>query len=121
MALEFTFAVTPDEHGIYDGRELARQFIGSAYRLLVPYVNACPACSDNLFNVIADRVIEELHQRGRDKGGMEGFFYSALKGEERDRGGQAHFAAATETTIEMLREAGATHEHGDDDTPLDGA
>ena len=115
MALQFTFAVTPDEHGVYDGRELARQFIGTAYRLLVPYVNACPACSDNLFNVIADRVIEELHRQGRDKGDLEGFFYSILKGEERDSGAKAHFAAATETTLEMLHQGNATaHEHGDD-------
>ena len=114
MALEFTFDVKPDEHGVYDGRDLARQFIGTAYRLLVPYVNACQPCADALFMVVANRVIEELHQRGHDKGRLEGFFYSALKGEERESGWQAHFAAATDATLEMLRDAGATHEHGDD-------
>jgi len=42
MRLEFTIRVEPDEHGVFDGRELARQLIGNAYRLLVPYVRACP-------------------------------------------------------------------------------
>jgi hypothetical protein len=52
---EFTFAVEPDEHGIFDGRELARKFIGSAYHLLVPYVSAC---ADNPFSAMANGVIE---------------------------------------------------------------
>jgi hypothetical protein len=68
MPLEFTYRVEPDEHGVCDGRELARQMIGNAYRLLVPYVNACPACADKLFGVIANRTIEELHQDAREKG-----------------------------------------------------
>jgi hypothetical protein len=42
MAIEFTFDVKPDEHGIFDGRELARQFISSAFRLLVPLHQRMP-------------------------------------------------------------------------------
>jgi hypothetical protein len=38
MPLEFTYRVEPDENGFFDGRELVRQLIGNAYRLLVPYV-----------------------------------------------------------------------------------
>jgi hypothetical protein len=54
MTLEFTYHVEPDENGVFDGRELARQLIGNAYRLLVPYVKACPACTDSLFSAIAN-------------------------------------------------------------------
>jgi len=57
-----TSAIEPDEHGVFDGREMARQLIGNAYRVLVPYVSGCPACTDNLFGVIANRTIEEIHQ-----------------------------------------------------------
>jgi len=117
MPIEFTFAVEPDEHGIFDGRELARKFIGSAYHLLVPYVSACPACADNLFSAIANGVIEELHQEGRDRGKLEGFFMSRRTGPERDEGETAHLAAARAETVELLRKGDAqnhAHEHGDE-------
>jgi hypothetical protein len=40
MPLEFTIRVEPDENGVFDGRDMARQLIGNAYRLLlVPYVS----------------------------------------------------------------------------------
>jgi hypothetical protein len=113
MPLEFTYRVDADEHGVFDGRELARQLIGNAYRLLVPYVAACPACADNLFGVIANRTIEELHQEARDKGKLAGFFMSSRTGKERDEGEKAHLAAARDATVELLREATgeAPHDH----------
>jgi len=117
MPIEFTFKVEPDEHGIFDGRELARQFVGSAYRLLVPYVSVCSACTDNLFSTIANGVIEELHQQGRDKGKLEGFFMSTRSGDERHAGERAHLAAARPETVELLRKGDAqnhAHEHGDE-------
>jgi hypothetical protein len=116
MSLEFTIRVEPDEHGVFDGREMVRQLIGNAYRLLVPYVKACPACSDNLFSAIANRTIEEIHQDAREKGGrLAGSIMSARTGKERAAGEKAHFEAATAATLELLREAtGAEpHEHGD--------
>jgi hypothetical protein len=70
MPLEFTIRVEPDENGVFDGREMARQLIGNAYRLLVPYVSACPACSDNLFSAIANRTSESfISARGTLAGG----------------------------------------------------
>jgi hypothetical protein len=104
MPLEFTYHVDADEHGVFDGRELARQLIG----------NACPACADKLFGVIANLTIEELHQDARDKGGrLAGFSMSSRTGDERTAGVKAHLEAATPATADLLREAGAeAHEHG---------
>jgi hypothetical protein len=115
MPLEFTIRVEPDEHGVFDGREMARQLIGNAYRLLVPYVRACPACTDSLFSAIANRTIEEIHQADREEGKLAGQIMSTRTGEERTAGEKAHLEAATAATLELLREAtGAEpHEHGD--------
>lgn len=116
MPLEFTIRVEPDEHGVFDGREMARQLIGNAYRLLVPYVNACPACTDNLFGVIANCTIEEIHQADREEGRLAGSIMSTRTGEERTAGEKAHLEAATAATMQLLREAGAAaHEHGEAD------
>ena|SRR5438874_351488 len=109
MPLEFTYHVEPDEHGVFDGRELARQLIGNAYRLLVPYVKACPACADSLFSAIANRTIEELHQEAREKGTIGGFSMSARTGDERQAGVDAHLKSATAATAQLLREATGTN------------
>lgn len=34
--LQLDFAITPDENGVFDGRDLARGLVQTAYRLLVP-------------------------------------------------------------------------------------
>ena len=87
MPLELTYTVEPDEHGVIDGRDLARQMIGNAYRLLVPYVSACPACADNLFTAIANQALDAMHEDARAKGKLAGFFYSVRPpGPERDQG-----------------------------------
>jgi hypothetical protein len=115
MPLEFTIRVEPDEHGVFDGREMARQLIGNAYRLLVPYVKACPACSDNLFSAIANKTIEDIHQADREDGkGLAGSIMSTRTGEERAAGEKAHFEEATAATIQLLREATGEepHDHG---------
>jgi hypothetical protein len=119
MPLEFTYRVEPDEHGVFDGRELARQMIGNAYRLLVPYVRACPACADNLFSAIANRTIEELHREPAEKGGhLAGFSMSARPaGAERDEGVKAHLEAATPATAQLLREATGAEPHQHEETP----
>ena len=113
MQLEFTYAVTPDEHGAVDGRDLARQLIGNAYRLLVPYVAACPACADNLFTAIANQTIEAIHDDTRAKGNkLAGFFYSVRPpGPERDQGEKDHLEAAEDETIALLREVTGTDPH----------
>ena len=46
--IELGYDSDPDEFGIHDGRQLARQLIADAYRLLIPYVNACPICAADL-------------------------------------------------------------------------
>ena len=42
MPLEFTYHVEPDENGVFDGRELARQLIGNAFRLACPLRESLP-------------------------------------------------------------------------------
>jgi hypothetical protein len=110
MALELKFDVKPDEHGVFDGRDLAEQLIYVAYRLLVPYVNACPACTDSLFTVIANNVIENLHH---GDGMLPGTVYAKGEGEERHKAETAHFNATVDRTRELLRQGNATHDHGD--------
>ena len=74
MTLEFGFEALPDEHGVFEGRELATQLIATAYQLLVPYAAACPAVADDLFSIISDRAIREQHEAARDRGrGCAGF------------------------------------------------
>ena len=119
MPLEFTIRVEPDEHGVFDGRDMARQLIGNAYRLLVPYVRACPACSDNLFSAIANKTIEEIHQADHEEGGktrLDGSIMSNRTGDERAAGEKAHFQAASTATAQLLREATGEepHQHGEE-------
>ena len=84
MPLELKFDVKADEHGVFDGRELAQELIGTAYRLLAPYVDGCPACTDTLFTVIGNRVIDQLHQHKGEA--LSGGFYYMGKAEEREQG-----------------------------------
>lgn len=106
MPLELKFDVKPDTHGVIDGRELAKQLVSAAYRCLTPYVKGCPACADNLFSVLANAAIEEIH-RERDKTGrMPGGLYQFGDG-----GIQAHFDGTVEITRALLEKAGGAHEH----------
>jgi len=111
MPLELKFDVKADEHGVFDGRELAGQLIGTAYRLLAPYVQACPACTDTLFTVIANRAIDQLHQQ-KEKALSGGFYYMG-KGEDREEGERAHLEAAHDGTLALLREGNAQHNPDD--------
>jgi hypothetical protein len=58
--LQLDFAITPDENGVFDGRDLARGLVQTAYRLLVPYTRACPACTDAMFSAVANDGISEI-------------------------------------------------------------
>jgi len=118
MPLELTYTVEPDEHGVIDGRDLARQMIGNAYRLLVPYVSACPACADNLFTAIANQALDAMHEDARAKGKLAGFFYSVRPpGPERDEGEKAHLAAARDKTVALLLKATGAEPHQHEDEP----
>jgi hypothetical protein len=58
--LQLDFAITPDENGVFDGRDLARGLVQMAYRLLVPYTHPCPACTDAMFSAVANDAISEI-------------------------------------------------------------
>lgn len=60
--LELIFDVEPDTYGVIDGRELASALVQTAYALLTPYVEACPACADDLFSAVANTAIQLMHQ-----------------------------------------------------------
>ena len=103
--LELRYKIEPDAHGVFDGRELARALIANAYRLLMPYVNGCPACSDNLFTVIANETIAEIHE-DEDTGIVMAAGASAAQK-------AAHFEEAKDETKELLARAGefGGHDH----------
>lgn len=118
MPLEFSFDVTPDEHGVYDGRELARRFLAAAFQVLTPYVSGCPACTDTLFSTLANDVLAELHELGRQTGQLPSATYALGPQEDRDMRQQQHLEAASAAVARMLREAGQQHSHDQgDDTP----
>lgn len=106
--LQLSYEIQPDEHGVYDGKELARELIMDAYRLLAPYVNACPDCADNLFSVIANEAIEEIH-RQKNNGKVPGIVMALPSaGDEAKR---AHYLAEEASTIALLEKAKNYHSH----------
>ena len=68
--LQLDFAITPDEDGVFDGRDLARGLVQAAYRLLVPYTHACPACTDAMFSAVANDAISEVLAEAEPTGTM---------------------------------------------------
>lgn len=62
--IELGYVSEPDEYGIHDGRDLARQLIADAYKLLIPYASACSDCTEVLFSAVARHVMQEVHQKG---------------------------------------------------------
>lgn len=112
MAIELSYDIEPDEHGVYDGREVARQLIASAFQALTPYVESCPACSDDLFGAIANEVIAGLHDQGRDRGHLPAQSY--VGGDEDTRVGRfvAHKADTTEQTYRLLGVDAHNHASG---------
>jgi hypothetical protein len=107
MAVEFHFDVVPDEHGVFDGRELAEQMIDLAYRALVPYVYACPGCSDTLFAAVANRAIARLHCE--DLGDHPSYLYATVTGKAGCDAEIAHLKASTQRTLRLLREGDPAH------------
>jgi len=106
--LELTYAVEPDVNRVFDGRELARQLIHHAYALLVPYAGSCPACTDDLFSVLANEVIEKAHGKARQEGGvLEGWTMApGDDGPDKDAAIAAHLKAAKAETRRLLTAAG---------------
>ncbi len=66
-SLNLEYDDVPCDNGVFDGVELAEQLINDAYKLLVPYAEACPACSDHLFTAVANEVLENIHGEAKEK------------------------------------------------------
>ena len=62
--LTCSFAIEVDEDRVVDGRRHAATLIHQAYRLLMPYVDNCSGCADQLFAVIANQMIDQIHEAG---------------------------------------------------------
>ena len=105
--LQLEYDVTADEHGVFDGRVLARMMIAHAFDLLVPYVEACPACADQLFSLIANEVLAQAHADGLS--GILLVPIGAPGSAERADAQERHLAAAAETTRALLQTGGHTH------------
>jgi hypothetical protein len=96
--IELGYISERDEYGVHDGRELARQLIADAYRLLVPYVNACPVCADNLFLAISSQVADKLR-----KDGMPSIvLWDTRPGLDKPTASAAHLRAAGARTGELM-------------------
>jgi len=92
--VELEFDVSADEDGVISGLELARKMIRDAYKLLVPYVNACPACADSLFGAMANAEIAALHKQRGQKAPLPSIILSRLPdGPEKDAAIRRHLAA----------------------------
>ena len=96
----------PDEYGIHDGRELARQLVADAYRLLIPYVNACPDCAGSLLTAICDQVADAVRQDGM----RSIVFWESRPSLDKPTAAAAHLRRAGARTGELLA-AMPKHEH----------
>jgi hypothetical protein len=111
--IELSYDIDADENGMFDGRKLARQLIGDAFRLLVPYVHSCPGCTDALFTVIANDIMGELHEQSRESGQLQGFMFCTEEDPaKRAEIEKVHLAAASAETARLLKQAAEqTHSH----------
>jgi hypothetical protein len=73
---ELRLPIAPDLFGVCDGREVARALITTAYRLLAPYAEGCPACTDRLFTQIANEVTHDACAATDTGGRIEGLVLS---------------------------------------------
>ena len=121
--LQLEYDLTPDEHGVVDGRALARLLIADAYKALAPYAALCPACADGLFAHIANDVIAVQHEESRGRGSLPGKVYTSRCATAEsvechmDRA-RAEVAKIFETTHERHSVIPATAEPFDDDVPF---
>jgi hypothetical protein len=105
--LQLDFAITPDENGVFDGRDLARGLVQTAYRLLVPYTRACPACTDAMFSAVANDAISEILAQPKLTGTM------MVNGDDPGhRRFLKHMGATHAITESLLQKGGVqVHEH----------
>jgi hypothetical protein len=96
--IELGYDSVPDEFGIHDGRRLARQLVADAYRLLIPYANACPTCTADLLQVISAQVASEVGEKGM----TSIVFWDARRGLDKAAAAASHLRMAHARTAEML-------------------
>lgn len=99
-----SFAVEVDEDRVVDGRRHAATLIHQAYRLLMPYVGDCPGCADQLFGVVANQIIEQIHEAGDP-----GVLLHLGPQEERTAAQLAHLEREEFNTASMLSRNAACH------------
>jgi len=100
--LELRFPVTPDDHAVIDGVQLARAMIYNAVRLLIPYVGGCPGCVNIIFDKVANGALNDIHEdlQNGEKDGVS--YVVGLEGEKRDEAIRAHLAASKDTIVALL-------------------
>ena len=104
--IELGYDSAPDEFGIHDGRQLARQLIADAYRLLIPYVNACPSCAADLLRAISVQVATEISEKDM----TSIVFWDARRGLDKATAAASHLRVGHARTAEMLVGA-PKHDH----------
>lgn len=97
--LQLEFDITPDEHGVFDGRELAGELIAMAYKLLAPYTESCPGCTDALFAIMARKTTDELYREKEFNAPVQGVLMA--KEGVSDEAKAAHLADAKASTQEL--------------------
>ena len=106
--IELGYDSEPDEYGVHDGCKLARQLIADAYRLLIPYADACPACVDEMFRKLSEQVSADV-----GKAGMTSIVFSdARRGLDKATASAAHLRQGRARIAEMLGGVGP-HDHAD--------
>jgi hypothetical protein len=97
--IELGYDSDPDEFGVHDGCALARQLIGDAYRLIIPYAGGCPERSDALLAALAAQVAAEVRRSG-----MASIVFSdSRRGLDKAAASAAHLRAAQARTAELLQ------------------
>ncbi|MFF9554118.1 hypothetical protein [Methylobacterium fujisawaense] len=99
-----SFEVEVDDDRVVDGRRHAATLIHQAYRLLMPYVGDCPACADQLFSVVANQIIEQIHEADDP-----GVLIHLGPQEERTASQLAHLDREAFNTVKMLNRDVACH------------
>ncbi len=83
---------------------MAKQLINDAYKLLVPYAKACPACSDHLFTAVVDEVLNDIHGEAEEKDSLSALaLYLIESGEEKKRAMEKHLERHQARTVQLLK------------------
>jgi len=116
VELELGYDARLDEYGVYDGRDIARELIRDAVKFLVPYAGECPACTGDLFSVIANEVLEELSPNvGEASRMVESYRLTGHK--DAEEGAEAfveHMRQTEAKTKALLAKAHRSDGHGHD-------